>query len=139
MAGLAFLWLSAAAILSAHHVRAQQGEEGGLANQNLVIVAEEWIPYWTIHETPDGGEEYGGVLYELLLFMQRARNFNFTVVRSPDGSWGDGGCASANESVGMMGLAARKEVDLAIGRYKDTDWVIRSSNNAWNIIFCYYD
>ena len=118
-----FLWLSAAAILSACHVDAQQGEEegqgGGLANRNLVVVAEEWSPYWTIRTTPDGGEEYGGVLHELLLFMQQARNFNFTVVRSPDGSWGDGGCTSPDETVGMMGMAARKEVDLAIGRYKD--------------------
>ena len=83
-----------------------------------MIVAEEWSPYWTIRTSPDGGEEYGGVLYELLLFMQRARDFNFTVVRSPDGSWGDGGCASANESVGMMGMAARNEVDLAIGEHR---------------------
>ena len=117
----AFLWLSAAAILSARHVDAQgeeEGKGGGLANRNLVVVAEEWSPYWTIRTTPDGGEEYGGVLYELLLFIQRARNFNFTVVSSPDGSWGDGGCASAKESVGMMGMAARNEVDLAIGRLK---------------------
>ena len=120
MVGPSFLWLSVAAILSASHVAAQQGDAGqaGFANRNLVIVAEEWSPYWTIRASPDGGKEYGGVLYELLLFIQRARNFNFTVVSSPDGSWGDGGCASAKESVGMMGMAARNEVDLAIGRYK---------------------
>ena len=122
MFGPPFLWLSvAAAILSACHVGAQQRDaagQAGFANRNLVVVAEEWSPYWTIRETPDGGKEYGGVLYELLLFIQRARNFNFTVVSSPDGSWGDGGCASAKESVGMMGMAARNEVDLAIGRYK---------------------
>ena len=103
-------------ILCCGQVLAQQGVVGGLANQNLVIVAEEWSPYWTISTTPDGREEYGGVLYDLLLFMQQARDFNFTMVRSPDGSWGDGGCSSAADSVGMMGMAARKEVDLAIGK-----------------------
>ena len=102
------------------HAQFIQGGEGGLANKNLVIVAEEWSPYWTIHMTPDGREEYGGVLYELLLFMRRARDFDFTVVRSPDGSWGDGGCTSANESVGMMGMVARNEVDMAIGRQDET-------------------
>ena len=60
---------------------------------------------------------YSGVLYELLLFMKQDRNFNFTVVRSPDGYWGSGGCISLNETVGMMGMVARSEVDLAIGNY----------------------
>ena len=32
-----------------------------------------------------------------------------------DRRMGDGGCTSPNETVGMMGMAARKEVDLAIG------------------------
>ena len=109
--------LSAALLLPCHVVGAQQeeGVQGGLANRNLLVVAEEWSPYWTIRENSDGSFEYGGVLYELLLFMQRARNFTFDVVRPPDGSWGDGGCTSPNETVGMMGMAARKEVDLAIG------------------------
>ena len=116
--------LSAALLLPCHVVGAQQEEDvqGGLANRNLLVVAEEWSPYWTISETPDaanGSYEYGGILYELLLFMQQARNFTFDVMRPPDGSWGDGGCTSPNETVGMMGMVARKEVDLAIGCCKD--------------------
>ena len=39
-----------------------------------MVVAEEWSPYWTIRPTPDGREEYGGVLYDLLLFMQQGGN-----------------------------------------------------------------
>ena len=123
----AFLCILSTTLLSASHVGAQQEEEeskGGLANRNLLIVAEEWSPYWTIRENSDGSYEYGGVLYELLLFMQRARNFTFDVVRPEDGSWGDGGCSSPNDTVGMMGMAARKEVDLAIGtcRNKKIYW-----------------
>ena len=115
MAGFAMFMLIT--IICPNHALVPQAQGGReLANQNLVIVAEEWSPFWTIHLTPDGREEYGGVLYELLLFMRRARDFNYTVVRSPDGLWGSGGCTSANDSVGMMGMAARNEVDLAIGK-----------------------
>lgn len=110
----AFLCILSTTLLSASHVGAED-LQGGLANRNLLVVAEEWSPYWTIRENSDGSYKYGGVLYELLLFMQRARNFTFDVVRPEDGSWGDGGCTSPNETVGMMGMAARKEVDLAIG------------------------
>ena len=117
----AFLCILSTSLLSITHVGAQKEEDMnvGLANRNLLVVAEEWSPYWTIKENSDGSYEYGGVLYELLLFMQRARNFTFDVVRPEDGSWGDGGCTSPNETVGMMGMAARKEVDLAIGCNKD--------------------
>ena len=54
-----------------------------------------------------------GVMWELILFMQHARNFTFTITRPPNYDWGT--CSGSSNCSGMIGLVNRKEADFAIG------------------------
>ena len=56
---------------------------------------------------------YSGVMWGLILFMQQARNFTFTIVRPPNEDWGT--CIGSNNCSGMIGMVNRKEADFAIG------------------------
>ena len=56
---------------------------------------------------------YGGSLFELLKFMERARNVTFTIIRTSGGNWGH--CFEKDNCTGMIGVVNRKEADLAIG------------------------
>ena len=106
----------------------------GLFNKNLTIVGEHWEPFFVIEEHSDGTETYrfvknwlcfnfpfhyyinashSGVMWELILFMQHARNFSFTITRPPNYDWGT--CIGSNNCSGMIGLVNRKEADFAIG------------------------
>ena len=53
-------------------------------------------------------------MWELVKFMQRARNFTFEISRPSDGEWG--GCDENNECTGMIGMVSRNEVDFALGK-----------------------
>ena len=69
-------------------------------------------------ECPIGGyRTYGGVLWELLMFMQQARNFKFTIVHPPMNSnaWG-GHCFDDKNCTGMAGIVNRQEADFALGK-----------------------
>ena len=94
-------------------------------DKELKVAGESWPPYWIIY-CPDGTEKqflqdcatigdmsYGGVMWELLLLMQRAKNVTFTHMIPPDLSWGN--CYSKNNCTGMIGMVNRGEVDFAIG------------------------
>ena len=99
----------------------------GLTNQHLKVAAVPWGPFlvWKcpgdsewIHtyfrECPNGEERlYKGVLWDLLSFMQRARNCKFTF----DITYQDwyGNCYESDNCTGMIGQANRGEVDLALG------------------------
>ena len=91
-----------------------------LSNDHFRIGAEHWEPFFVIEEDEDGSigsnsgsERYGGVMWELLRFMQRARNFTFTISRPSDVEWG--GCDEEGECTGMIGMVSRNEVDFALG------------------------
>ena len=91
----------------------------GLRNKHLTVVADEWSPYFTFdwYKNDDGEYEmsnYRGIMWELLLFMQKARNFTFTMVSEAEWEWGE--CYAVNNCTGMIGMVNRKEVDLAIGK-----------------------
>ena len=91
----------------------------GLRNKHLTIIGEWWLPYfdYDLHENDKGGYEYsnfGGIMWELILFMQKARNFTFTMAVSSDGEWGS--CHAQNNCTGMFGMVNRREVDLALGK-----------------------
>ena len=89
----------------------------GLKNKHLIIEGEIWRPFfmYDIHENGSTVEgTYRGVMWDLLLFMQKARNFTFTMVNKADWVWGE--CFSINNCTGMIGMVNRKEVDFAIGK-----------------------
>ena len=101
--------------------------ETGLRNRQLKIAGEYWAPFF-MWECPDGfdwyedcpGERMGytGVMWELLQFMRRARNFTFTMVHQEPDSVEWGLCYTINNCTGMIGMVNRKEVDFAIGRHE---------------------
>lgn len=114
------LHLIAILALFSRHVVFSTKENEGLRNQHLTIAAEEWDPFFAYdwHKNDMGDyvfSNYRGVMWELLLLMQRARNFTFRMVHSSDGEWGV--CYTINNCTGMFGMVNRGEVDLALGKY----------------------
>ena len=89
----------------------------GLRNKHLIIEAEYWYPfmYYDIHDNGTYGG-YGGIMYDFLLFMQKAKNFTFTMVSEAEWVWGE--CYAVSNCTGMIGMVNRKEVDLAIGKMR---------------------
>ena len=59
---------------------------------------------------------YGGVMWELLMFMQQARNFNFTIIPPMDSNAWGGYCFDDNNCTGMAGMVNRQEADFALGK-----------------------
>ena len=86
----------------------------GLRNQHLTIVGEFWPPFVRYDLDENGtAANYGGAMWDLLLFMQRARNFTFTLVSEAVNEWGS--CYEVDNCTGMIGMVNRKEVDFALG------------------------
>ena len=93
-----------------------------LENKHLMIEGQYWYPYF-FWECPDYGLDwvedcplnrtYDGVMWHLLLFMQRARNFTFTLVHGEEDEWGT--CFAVNNCTGMIGVVNNGEVDFALG------------------------
>ena len=54
-------------------------------------------------------------MWELILLMKDIRNLTITVVTG-DGTWGF--CYNESNCTGMIGMVNRKEVDFAIGMFK---------------------
>ena len=95
-----------------------------LQNKHLKVAAEPWSPFWIFYcdgremnypfECPDKGNlTYGGVLWELLDLVKLQRNVTFSFLRPPSNAWEF--CHEVNNCTGMIGMANRREVDLAIG------------------------
>ena len=91
-----------------------------------MIEGQYWPPYliWEcpgygidwLEDCPLNRMEYDGVMWHLLLFMQRARNFTFNLVHlrdERDYEWGS--CFAVNNCTGMIGVVNRGEVDFALG------------------------
>ena len=98
-----------------------------MQNAHLKVAAEPWKPFFIFYcsdgkekqlneKCPvEGNETYGGALWDLLMFMQHARNVTFSILRAPDKAWGN--CHGKNNCTGMIGMVNRREVDFAIGSY----------------------
>ena len=86
-----------------------------MSNKHFRVAAYEWWPYLSLDsESPDGTVEVsGGVLLNLINFMQGARNFTYTIVPEPNGIWGN--CVGKDNCTGMIGMVLRDEVDFALG------------------------
>ena len=61
-------------------------EEGRLWNKHILVNGEYWSPMLTFDYTEDGNKtNYGGIMYDLLLFMQKARGFTFDILSEARG------------------------------------------------------
>ena len=92
-------------------------EDNVLNGRNLKMAAENWPPFFMIYEHPEypGYSMYFGVMEKLLEGLRGALNFSTTVVRPPDGSWGNYDPETRQWS-GMVGMVYRNEVDFALGK-----------------------
>ena len=105
-----FLKLCLAKLVFSDAVKAGEG----MRNKHLTIEGEYWEPFLYYDFDENGTAiNYGGIMWDLLLFMQKARNFTFTMVSEADYVWG--WCYAPNNCTGMIGMVNRKEVDFALG------------------------
>ena len=75
-------------------------------------------PYLVKSRDINGLDRYSGIFWDIVEYIQKARNCTFTVVIPPDGKWGQ--CYGHNNCTGMIGLVNRSEVDFALGIRKET-------------------
>ena len=97
----------------------------GLRNKHVRIAVSYWPPFlmWQCPELGYDWEEdcphertsYDGVMWDLLMFLQQARNFTFTLIHEPNFEWGS--CSAINNCTGMVAMVNMKEVDFALGRF----------------------
>ena len=91
----------------------------GLRNKHLTIAVDLWEPFTSYNfmahsnATTIPKSDIHGIMMNLLFFMQKARNFTFTLVKNVDYDWGD--CYGVNDCDGMLGMVTRREVDIALG------------------------
>ena len=69
---------------------------------------------WQGFHCPGERIRHAGALWDLLQFMQQAKNFTFTMVAEGNYEWGT--CYGVNNCTGMVGMVTRKEVDFALGK-----------------------
>ena len=91
-----------------------------LTDKHLQMGARPYPPYLVKKK-----ESYSGLLWNLVEFIQKARNCTFTVVIPPDGKWGK--CFGHDNCTGMLGMVSRKEVDFAIGTKKSISRLVISN------------
>ena len=89
------------------------GSRSALSNAHIKLGAEEWPPFLVIEKDENGTAIYSGIHMDIIESVQKATNCTFTLVRPPDGLWGN--CHEENNCTGMIGLVQRKEVDFAMG------------------------
>lgn len=113
-------------VLLFFHSRQVSSSFSSLRNRHLRVAGEYWAPFlmwecpgygynWET-DCPNERTGYAGALWELLLFMQHATNFTFTMVHLDPHSLEWGKCLAINNCTGMVGMVNRKEVDFALGR-----------------------
>ena len=85
------------------------GSVSALSNAHVKLGA----PFLVKEKDEKGTYTHSGIHWDLIESLQKSTNCTFTVVRPPDGLWGN--CYEENNCTGMIGLVQRKEVDFAIG------------------------
>ena len=86
--------------------------DGGLSNKHLIIAAKHWKPFMIVEKDLEGNIAYSGIMYELLTFMQQARNLTLTII-SEGTQWGT--CDENDKCSGMFQMVNMSEVDIALG------------------------
>ena len=93
----------------------------GLRNKHLIVEGEQWHPFLYFDTDEDGNTmNHKGIMWDLLLFMQKFKNFTFTFISEAGNVWGH--CHSMNYSTGMIGMVTRKKVDFALGNNFQTKY-----------------
>ena len=88
----------------------------GLRNKHLIVEGELAYPWLYFDRDEDGNTmNHKGIMWDLLLFIQKIKKFTFSFVSEADNVWGQ--CHSMNDSSGMIGMVTRKEVDFALGNH----------------------
>lgn len=105
------------AVLLTHHKPTCAKKHYALSNKHMKIAYYEWDPMFKIGKNPDGTDKYGGILGNLVVLMQQRRNITFTLMKEPNGMWGN--CEGINNCTGMIGMVNRKEADFALGIHSD--------------------
>ncbi|XP_068230709.1 probable glutamate receptor [Palaemon carinicauda] len=90
---------------------------------NILVGVSQWQPHVeVVKEPPPDG--VGGTMFirgpvgELFNLIAKSMNFTYTLIEPPDGSWGS---QLPNGSwKGMIGQVTRKEVDVALGPFGQT-------------------
>ena len=119
-------FFSMVSVLANVSFQVEAKEHGALQNKHLKVAAEPWSPFFILYcnedkisradDCPDKENiTYDGVLWEFLKMVKLARNVTFSILSSPDQTWGY--CHSMNNCTGMIGMVNRKEVDFALGIY----------------------
>ncbi|XP_040566786.2 glutamate receptor ionotropic, delta-2-like [Lepeophtheirus salmonis] len=105
----------------------------------LKIAAEHWSPFFEITEDSNGNVSYSGIMWTALNFFATAMNFEYEILRPPDGQWG---VRNENgEWNGMLGMVKRNEVDFALGpfaviyeREQACDFTVPIDIDYWAVI-----
>ena len=95
-----------------------------LMNKHLKVAAIRFKPFFMIYcsgeenqetnECPDkSNKTYGGAMWDLLKFIQQARNVTLSILHPPIRNWGY--CHGVNNCSGMIGMVNQREVDFALG------------------------
>ncbi|XP_042239056.1 probable glutamate receptor [Homarus americanus] len=84
----------------------------------LKVTGEEFPPHVKLRETgnpPGPRYQYSGAMIKVLELLAHSINFTYTIVRAPDGSFGNK--LPDGTWTGMVGMVGRKEVDLGLGPF----------------------
>ena len=142
MIGLVFhLWI----ISTISAVSSTPEFDDGLANKHLVVAAKHWKPFLIVDKDSEGTITYSGIMYELLRFMQQARNLTLSII-SEDTQWGT--CDENDLCTGMFEMVNKSKVDIALGKLRQIGRFLNSSiqklmlsfrsvyPNLWSIQIC---
>ena len=118
---IGIVYFSLLALVESEFAKSMKGET--LHNKHLKIASQYLYPafMWSCPEEGLDGEvdcphdrKYSGYMWDLLLFMQRARSFTFTIVASKN--YTGGTCYGVDNCTGVIGLVNRGEVDIVLGK-----------------------
>ncbi|XP_064111241.1 probable glutamate receptor [Macrobrachium nipponense] len=79
------------------------------------VAAEEWVPHIAVTEDANGKITISGPMANLLNALAKSLNFQYVLVRPPDGAWGIP--SPSGDWNGMIGMVKRNEADLALGPF----------------------
>ena len=84
-----------------------------MSNKHFKVGAVPYPPFLVINTDENGKAVYSGMIWDLIEFVQEARNCTFMVKIPDDLRWGN--CHEIDNCTGMIGMVNRKEVDFALG------------------------
>ncbi|KAF2365546.1 Ionotropic glutamate receptor L-glutamate and glycine-binding domain, partial [Trinorchestia longiramus] len=87
-----------------------------LSGHRLLVAADTWLPYVNFpQEAEDDVSLASGAAFDAFQIIAAKLNFSFALVRSVDRTWG--AYLGNGSFTGMIGMALRGEVDMALGPF----------------------